>query len=257
MLTITPIKFNNLFNLQIKKQEQNTQKTQENSNAQMMAYPAGYYLNNIAFGLNNEELKNIFREYDVFVDDESFQKISLDIQNKLTNTGYVRRNIQYIKDHFARIKDEKRNTILTPQTYLKSCVDNPKMFTLPPIVFKNKLQYIEDHFASIQDEKGKPILTKERYLQSCLKNPSLFTLEPKLIKGNYALFNSYFGDVKDENGKSINYLEAALYNPSIFTIPLDDLKQKVRLLIAAENYTYDEALQDVLKNPQSPIMDYD
>ena len=80
MLTITPIKFNNLFNLQIKKQEQNTQKTQENSNAQMMAYPAGYYLNNIAFGLNNKKLKNIFREYDVFVDDESFQKISLDIQ---------------------------------------------------------------------------------------------------------------------------------------------------------------------------------
>ena len=130
------------------------------------------------------------------------------------------------------------------------------MFTLPPKKIRDNLKYIKDHFARIKDEKGKPILTKERYLQSCLKNPSLFTLNPEHIKENYDQFNSYFGDVKDENGKSINYLEAALRNPSIFTIPLDDLKQKVRLLIAAENYTYDEALQDVLKNPQSPI-DFD
>ena len=73
----------------------------------------------------------------------------------------------------------------------------------------------------------------------------MFRKKTPHIKENYDQFNSYCGDVKDENGKSINYLEAALRNPSIFTIPLDDLKQKVRLLIAAENYTYDEALQNV------------
>ena len=67
MLTITPIKINNLLTEQITKQKQNTQKSQENSNVQLMAYPQCYYTNNIAFGVapyppECNELKRIFAQ---------------------------------------------------------------------------------------------------------------------------------------------------------------------------------------------------
>ena len=240
MLTITPIKFNNLFNLQIKKQEQNTQKTQENSNAQMMSYPKCYYTNNIMFGGKDQKFDKFYNLYSNIKDEEGnpilTKQKAAEIwreRNKYNHKKLLasrENNFDGMIKMFQNVTDDNGEKIFTPQKYVKACRDYPKCFIVTSSGIKKVFQKLE----AVKDGNGDSIITKKDFCKIALDYPQIMVFKERMIPEIFGEIKNRFADCVYSDGTPMltpqTYLEAVKENYSLLNLPISSLRKKIDCL---------------------------